>query len=188
MAQVSTAINPNLHSAGALSMPRPLSSPLSEKASGILPATRIEHREIPPYSQTAVESKENGVYTHVVKTDDELSAMFELIKVLRRHGDADGWTLLLAPEQVPGKAVLDCFDVDKHKVMVVHDKQIVDLYSTVEQAMIHSTCAAVVAWSDDLSPRALGGISEFAQRSQCHFYVFNKHGAQSDCTQTESAH
>lgn len=120
-------------------------------------------------------SKNQQLFSHLIKTDDELGATFELIQILRQFQHADRWTLLIAPENIPDKALLNCCSVDMDRVLVVHEKQITNILATIENALSHATCSAVIAWSNGISQQRLVQINGLAEQSRCHFYAFNKH-------------
>jgi cell division inhibitor SulA len=114
------------------------------------------------------------MFSHLVTTEDTLSANFELIKILRSFEQSVRWTLLIAPQNIPDKALLNCCSVDMGKVLVVHEKRISSVMATIENALSQATCSAVVAWCEDISASKMIHINELAQKSQCHFYAFNK--------------
>ncbi|MFT4929377.1 MAG: cell division inhibitor SulA [Phenylobacterium sp.] len=116
-------------------------------------------------------------FAHQVKTNDELEATFELVKILCQFQHSNRWTLLVAPENIPDKALLNCCAVDMDRVLVVHEKQITNVLSTIENALSHATCSAVIAWCNTITPTKLTEINRLAEQSRCHFYAFNKHGA-----------
>jgi cell division inhibitor SulA len=124
---------------------------------------------------TSYQNKTSQVYSHLVETDDSLSANFELIKILRQHQLSNRWTVLIAPENIPDKALLNCCSVDLGRVLVVHEKQISSVLATIENALSQSTCSAVIAWCDAISSTKLAQINQLAEQSQCCFYAFNKH-------------
>lgn len=113
-------------------------------------------------------------YSHLVTTQDSLSESFELIKILRSHQYSGRWTVLIAPQNIPDKALLQCCSVDMGKVLVVHARQNTDVLATVENALSQSTCSAVVAWSELLPQQNFKQLSQLAAKSNCHFYSFNR--------------
>lgn len=115
------------------------------------------------------------VFSHQVTTPDELTASFELIKILQQFTHTNRWTLLIAPEHIPDKTLLDCCSIDMERVLVVHEKQISNTLATIENALSHATCSAVIAWCGNIKQNKLAAINQLAEQSQCHFYAFNKH-------------
>jgi cell division inhibitor SulA len=145
--------------------------------------------ELGATEQRIVKSYQDGqqqTYSHVVKTEDTLSANFELIKILRSFHQSGRWTLLIAPENIPDKTLLNCCSVDMDNVLVVHEKRINSVMATIENALSQATCSAVVAWCDNISGNKMRQINELAERAQCHFYAFNKHSG--DNTAQPAAH
>lgn len=117
---------------------------------------------------------QSEVFSHMIKTDDELSESFELIKILRLYQQTNRWTLLIAPQNIPDKALLDCCSVDMDRVLVVREKQIDSVLATIENALSHATCSAVVAWCNNINSTKMAEINQLAENSECHFYAFNK--------------
>lgn len=111
---------------------------------------------------------------HGIHTQDSLSESFELIKVLRNHQQSGRWTVLIAPQNIPDKALLTCCSVDMSRVLVVHTKHDVDVSNTIANALSQSTCSAVVAWTSQISNAKLQEFAELAGQSGCHFYAFNR--------------
>ena len=121
-----------------------------------------------------------GDYIHFVSAEDKLSEAFELIKILRQHQQSNRWTLLIAPQNIPDKALLDCCSVDMNHVLVVREKQITSVMATIESALLGSTCSAIVAWGEqwdkNINPSQLEHINQLAKKSRSQFYAFNKRG------------
>ncbi len=126
------------------------------------------------------------VYSHQVNTDDELESTFELIKLLRQFEQSDRWTLLIAPENLPDKSLLNGCAVDMDRVLVIHEKQTQSIQNsiedTIETALSHATCSAVIAWCHNISQPRLSEINRLGEKSQCHFYAFNKHNGPLSCS------
>ena len=117
---------------------------------------------------------QSKIFSHMIKTDDELSESFELIKILRLYQQSNRWTLLIAPQNIPDKALLDCCSVDMDRVLVVREKQISSVLAAIENALSHATCSAVVAWCNNINSTKMAQINQLAEKSGCHFYAFNK--------------
>ena len=125
-----------------------------------------------------VVNQQTTTYWHFLHAHDELSRAFELIKVLRQHQSNNRWTLLVAPQHIPDKALLNCCSVDMSHVLIVREKQIPSMVETLESALKHHTCGAIVAWCDKwhkhLSASKLAHLTTLAAQAQCHVYAFNK--------------
>ncbi len=118
--------------------------------------------------------RQHPQFSHYVATEDSLSESFELIKILRSHQHTGRWTVLIAPQNIPDKALLQCCSVDMGQVLVVHPRQTTDLLATLENALSQSTCSAVVAWADQLPKERLIELNRLAAKSNCHFYGFHR--------------
>ncbi len=133
-------------------------------------------KSITTHSQTIGSYQQSlGQYIHFVSAVDKLSEAFELIKILRQHQHSNRWTLLIAPQNIPDKALLDCCSVDMNHVLVVHEKQITSIMATIENALLGSTCSAIVAWGNQWSINSgqLEHINQLAKKSHCLFYAFD---------------
>ena len=64
---------------------------------------------------------------NLIKVEDEISATFEMLKVLHQYNSSNAWTLLIAPDHVPSKALLDSCSIDTSKLLVIRQKHLVNL-------------------------------------------------------------
>lgn len=117
-------------------------------------------------------------YIQFISAEDKLSESFELIKIIKQHQHSNRWILMIAPQNIPDKALLDCCSVEMNHVLVIREKQITSILATIENALLHSTCSAIIAWSghwqNQLSQRKLEHIQLMARRSECQFYGFTQ--------------
>ncbi|PCK31292.1 hypothetical protein [Pseudoalteromonas piscicida] len=85
---------------------------------------------------------------NAVHVEDEIVASLELLKVLHKCQHKHGWTLLIAPDNVPNKSLLESNSVDASKLLVIRQKHIYDLEYVLKSAIINGNFAAVVLWTD----------------------------------------
>lgn len=84
----------------------------------------------------------------VVKIDDDIKANLELLKVMHACNKKHGWTLLIAPENVPNKSVLERCSIDSSKLLVIREKHISNLRTVLNEALNNGNFAAVITWTD----------------------------------------
>ncbi|WP_199611423.1 SulA-like leucine-rich domain-containing protein [Flocculibacter collagenilyticus] len=123
-------------------------------------------------------SLSNGIATNnvvqLIKVEDELSATFELIKIVKKHAHSKKWTLLIAPEHVPSKQLLNSCSVNFEHVLVIHEKQITNKLDVIRNALKYGTCSAVVTWMDVFTTDMLNELNHLTNASSCAFYALNK--------------
>ncbi|WP_105167941.1 SulA-like leucine-rich domain-containing protein [Pseudoalteromonas sp. T1lg23B] len=92
---------------------------------------------------------------HHVTTEDDICASLALLKIVHQCNQKQGWTLLIAPDNVPNKAMMDSCSIDTNKLLVIRRKHIVDLKYVLSSALNNGNFAAVIAWTDILSSTEL---------------------------------
>ncbi|PHI35369.1 hypothetical protein CBQ28_19685 [Pseudoalteromonas sp. GCY] len=90
-----------------------------------------------------------------VIAEDEIVASLELLKVLHKCQHKQGWTLLVAPDNVPNKSLLESASVDASKLLVIRQKHIYDLEYVLKSAISNGNFAAVVIWTDIASVQTI---------------------------------
>jgi cell division inhibitor SulA len=90
---------------------------------------------------------------NVVQIEDEISATFELLKVLHQYNSLNAWTLLIAPDHVPSKALLDSCSIDTSKLLVIRQKHLVNIEYVLSSALHNGNFAAVITWTDIINNR-----------------------------------
>lgn len=83
-----------------------------------------------------------------VVVEDEIVASLELMKVLHKCQNKEGWTLLVAPDNVPNKSLLESTSIDVGKLLIIKKKHIYDLQYVLNSAIGNGNFAAVVLWTD----------------------------------------
>lgn len=83
-----------------------------------------------------------------VVVEDEIVASLELMKVLHKCQNKEGWTLLVAPDHVPNKSLLESTSIDVGKLLIIRKKHIYDLQYVLNSAIGNGNFAAVVLWTD----------------------------------------
>ncbi|WP_138480446.1 SulA-like leucine-rich domain-containing protein [Pseudoalteromonas phenolica] len=94
-----------------------------------------------------------------VETPDEVCASLELLKIIHQCNNKQGWTLLIAPDHIPNKDMLEASSIDSSKLLVIRKKHIVDLEYVLNSALNNGNFAAVITWT---------GITDPEQLSQMH--------------------
>ncbi|BBN81210.1 hypothetical protein PA25_11950 [Pseudoalteromonas sp. A25] len=117
---------------------------------------------------------------HVVKTSDDICASLELLKIVHQCNQKKGWTLLIAPDNVPNKAMMDSCSIDASKLLVIRKKHILDLNYVLTSALNNGNFAAVITWTDILSPSELATMR--LPSSNTEIYCFSKTVDKETCT------
>ncbi len=94
-----------------------------------------------------------------VETPDEICASLELLKIIHQCNHKQGWTLLIAPDHIPNKDMLEASSIDSSKLLVIRKKHIVDLEYVLNSALNNGNFAAVITWT---------GITNSELLSQMH--------------------
>ncbi|ODB34416.1 hypothetical protein EXT47_10070 [Pseudoalteromonas sp. CO342X] len=111
------------------------------------------------HSNTLLQPNNSTYYTlneiNNVFVEDEIVASLELLKVLHKCQHKQGWTLLVAPDNVPNKSLLESASVDASKLLVIRQKHIYDLEYVLKSAISNGNFAAVVIWTDITSVQTI---------------------------------
>ncbi|MCG7538760.1 hypothetical protein [Pseudoalteromonas sp. OF7H-1] len=111
------------------------------------------------HSNTLLQPNNSTYYTlneiNDVIVEDEIVASLELLKVLHKCQHKQGWTLLVAPDNVPNKSLLESASVDAGKLLVIRQKHIYDLEYVLKSAISNGNFAAVVIWTDIASVQTI---------------------------------
>ncbi|ATD06033.1 MULTISPECIES: SulA-like leucine-rich domain-containing protein [Pseudoalteromonas] len=111
------------------------------------------------HSNTLLQPNNSTYYTlneiNNVIVEDEIVASLELLKVLHKCQHKQGWTLLVAPDNVPNKSLLESASVDASKLLVIRQKHIYDLEYVLKSAISNGNFAAVVIWTDIASVQTI---------------------------------
>ena len=93
-----------------------------------------------------------------------------LLQLLQRYENAQGWILLIAPDNLPSKNWLTRYQLPLNKVLVIHAKQISDLNDTLVRALSSGTCKLVVNFAKTLCPAVLPRCQQLAKVNNVLFY------------------
>lgn len=96
----------------------------------------------------SVEKAETSKTVNFVETPDEICASLELLKIIHQCNHKQGWTLLIAPDHIPNKDMLEASSIDSSKLLVIRKKHIVDLEYVLNSALNNGNFAAVITWTD----------------------------------------
>ncbi|MCG9769668.1 hypothetical protein L1D59_13780 [Pseudoalteromonas piscicida] len=111
------------------------------------------------HSNTLLQPNNSTYYTlneiNNIIVEDEIVASLELLKVLHKCQYKQGWTLLVAPDNVPNKSLLESASVDASKLLVIRQKHIYDLEYVLKSAISNGNFAAVVIWTDITSVQTI---------------------------------
>ncbi|AXQ98288.1 SulA-like leucine-rich domain-containing protein [Pseudoalteromonas piscicida] len=111
------------------------------------------------HSNTLLQPNNSTYYTlneiNTAIVEDEIVASLELLKVLHKCQHKQGWTLLVAPDNVPNKSLLESASVDANKLLVIRQKHIYDLEYVLKSAISNGNFAAVVIWTNIASVQTI---------------------------------
>jgi cell division inhibitor SulA len=111
---------------------------------------------------------------NLIQIEDEISATFELLKVLHHYNSQNAWTLLIAPDHVPSKALLDSCSIDTSKLLVIRQKHLVNLEYVLSSALHNGNFAAVITWTDIVNNHQLDSMNLNLEQASAKFYCFTK--------------
>ena len=133
----------------------------------------IDFHTIKSYS-----NKHNLNKVKVINVEDDISASFELLKILHTHNLTSGWTLLLAPDLIPSKSFLDSCSIDTGKLLVIRQKHLSNLDYVLNAALNNGNFSAVVAYTDIVEASQLSSIIEKASCNKTALYCFSSNTKQ----------
>ncbi|MDK1311286.1 SulA-like leucine-rich domain-containing protein [Pseudoalteromonas ardens] len=91
----------------------------------------------------------------LVYAEDDIVSSLELLKILYRCNSLHRWTLLIAPDNIPGKALLDNSSIDSSKLLVLRQRHLINLEYVINSALCKGNFAAVITWTDIVSEQQL---------------------------------
>ncbi|TMP32330.1 SulA-like leucine-rich domain-containing protein [Pseudoalteromonas rubra] len=91
----------------------------------------------------------------LVYAEDDIVSSLELLKILYRCNSLHKWTLLIAPDNIPSKALLDTSSIDSSKLLVLRQRHLINLEYVINSALCKGNFAAVVTWTDIVSEQQL---------------------------------
>ena len=141
-----------------------------------------------PITVRTVKSYQQGDQSdcvNVVQIEDEISATFELLKVLHQYNSLNAWTLLIAPDHVPSKALLDSCSIDTSKLLVIRQKHLVNIEYVLSSALHNGNFAAVITWTDIINNQQLSQLSLNLSHTRTKLYCFSKKSAQAEISLTQ---
>ncbi|AOT09086.1 SulA-like leucine-rich domain-containing protein [Pseudoalteromonas luteoviolacea] len=92
---------------------------------------------------------------NVLDADDEQSTNDMLLKILYRCNAIAGWTLLIVPDHAINKTMLDSNGIDINKLLVLKQKDLINLEHTLDRALSNGNFAAVITWPGVLSQKQI---------------------------------
>jgi cell division inhibitor SulA len=114
---------------------------------------------------------------NVIQIEDDISATFELLKVLHHYNSSNAWTLLIAPDHVPSKALLDSCSIDTSKLLVIRQKHLVNLEYILNSALNNGNFAAIITWTGIVQNNQLSDLALNLNKDSAKLYCFTKNTA-----------
>lgn len=106
----------------------------------------------------------------LIHVEDEISATFELIKIVQK-ADKHKWTLLVAPAQVPNKALLSSCVQNIERLMVMRPWQLKNAEQTLKTALANGNFSAVVLWPEQVEHEVVEQLLSQPQLTQTSLYA-----------------
>ncbi|WP_019676711.1 hypothetical protein [Arsukibacterium perlucidum] len=106
-------------------------------------------------------------------TASAASAEQLLIKLLQRHCSETGWIVLVAPKQLPSKALANYLQLPVGKILVIHPDTIKNPAKTLHQLLHTSSCRVIINFSQLMSDELTLQLSQCAASQQRWFYQLN---------------
>ncbi len=102
---------------------------------------------------------------------DEILTHFELIKIIKRYEHCHGWTLLIAPDHLPNKDIMEKCSVNMSKVLIVHKKYCRDVINAANKALKYDNFSALVLWNDEVDAEQIEQVRKTAQENATALYI-----------------
>lgn len=96
-----------------------------------------------------------------------------LIKVLQRHCSESGWIVLVAPKQLPSKALANYLQLPVDKILVIHADTIKEPSKTLHTLLHSNSCRVIINFSQLEANELTSQLSQSAAEQQRWFYQFN---------------
>lgn len=116
--------------------------------------TNIDFRKIQSY-----ETSSNASTVSIIEVEDDISASCELLKILLKHNQQQNWTLLLAPDLVPSKDLLDSCSIDRSKLLVIRERHLTDTAHILKSALSNGNFGAIIGYTNILRAQMLDKLS-----------------------------
>ncbi|MBQ4849131.1 SulA-like leucine-rich domain-containing protein [Pseudoalteromonas sp. MMG012] len=116
----------------------------------------------------------------MVHTRDDISANLELLNIIHLCNQKHGWTLLIAPEHIPNKSMLERCSIDSSKLLVIKQKHISNLQYVLNEALNNGNFAAVITWTNVTTADQLQNMN--LNLSGTELFCFSKIPSQDTCT------
>lgn len=97
-----------------------------------------------------------------------------LIKLLQRHCCETGWIVLVAPQQLPSKALASYLQLPVDRILIIHPDTIKDPATTLIKLLNSASCRVVINFTELASEELTSELSRSAARQQRWFYQFNQ--------------
>jgi cell division inhibitor SulA len=93
-----------------------------------------------------------------------------LMQLIKRHQAQAGWIVLLAPSAQLIKQLASITQLPLHKVLVIHKKQLSNVYSVIHTALSSGNCKVVINCSQALTEHEDHQCQKLAVQQQAWFY------------------
>lgn len=107
----------------------------------------------------------------VINVQDDIQETLALIEILQKHTCENKWTLLLAPDAVPSKTLLESLSIDHSKLLIIRQRHLINIEYVVKSALKNGNFGAVVSWTNMLDEVTLSAL--YANQTQFNGYFYH---------------
>ncbi|MDE3270623.1 SulA-like leucine-rich domain-containing protein [Pseudoalteromonas sp. SSM20] len=108
----------------------------------------------------------------VINVQDDIQETLALIEILQKHTCENKWTLLLAPDAVPSKSLLESLSIDHSKLLIIRKRHLINIEYVVNSALKNGNFGAVVSWTNMLDEVTLSSLAANQSHFNGYFYHF----------------
>ncbi|AIY65405.1 SulA-like leucine-rich domain-containing protein [Pseudoalteromonas piratica] len=124
-----------------------------------------------PHTQQSDERATNKL--SVINVQDDIQETMALIEILQKHTCENKWTLLLAPDAVPSKSLLESLSIDHSKLLIIRKRHLINIEYVVTSALKNGNFGAVISWTNMLDEVTLSGLAANQNQFNGYFYHFS---------------
>ncbi len=106
----------------------------------------------------------SGALTEVLYRQHGIGEMQLLVPALVELSRQDRWIMLIAPPFALNAAALEAAGVDTSRLLIVQPGSVRNLLWTLEESLHSGTCSAVLAWPQQLEPKAVRRLQLAAEK------------------------
>lgn len=130
------------------------------------------HTQLQPVSSNTEHTVKANDNVKVINVQDSIQETMALLTILQSHNSENSWTLLLAPDAVPSKALLESLSIDHKKLLVIRQRHLINIEYVLQSALTNGNFGAVISWTNMLDEVTLSAIAGNQHAFRGKFYHF----------------